>query len=205
MRVPFKKRECKSLAVLASPIMTAMLLGVPTEHIYSPVILDGQRGSALRQWQSGHHLMSHALFLAVGGGCVVTIDDVSHKLKPGETILVQPGSHLQWTLPKGSGFELILFDACWRPRRTLHGAAFCPVDLSPELPLAELWGTDLPLYWPSDLAEFAATELRAMGDLWWRDTIERQLADARLALLLARLRAVLRQPVSHQADPLSDR
>lgn len=177
---------------------------MPAPAIYAPHILDGQHGSAQRDWSAACELISHALVLAVDGGVVVDSVHGQRRLRPGEALLIQPPSPLRWRLSRGAGMELLIFDVCWRPWRPGRDDRRIPRRQRPEPALSTLWGVAVPALLPTSLRPVAATEIRALGDLWWRGPAERLLADARLAVLLARLHASLLAPPPPGDDPWTE-
>jgi AraC-like DNA-binding protein len=149
-------------------------------------------------------LRSHAVLSAVNGGLRVVVDDRERSLQPGQIMLIEPPATLTWRLSQGAGFELLIFDICWRPRHQSQGSKWEPDDQWAEIPLSQLWQQPVPELLPSGLTSQIDSELRALGDLWWRGTSERHLADARLGVLLARLHAQLSDHGNDDDDPLAE-
>lgn len=149
-----------------------------------------------RNWQIPHRRLEYWLVVtSLGGSERIVVDGRGYDVRPGDSYVIQPGVLHDLGSVRGNIPAWIHFDVLFDPRRSQprrHAGPY-DADLGPRSSLLQpgavaMWGVDLPVLVPADIAALVADEVQAVIARLKPGTPPGRLeAEARLALLLARL------------------
>ena len=175
---------------------------------YGPYILTGAENLIRRdkEWQvNAYH--AYQVVAVVDGSVSYRVKGRKRTPEAPYVLLIQPQQDVTIRLPAGVTWHVLRFDAVFQRRKPVRSAedstaparSFAHYRSTPQPCAKDVWGVDLPLEVPRELASQSVARLRWCNAHWWRGATDYARANAQLGLwLLDLVEAVRAEP--HDED-----